>query len=161
MIALIGIFLILIIDTGEIITICSWIKSDYCIDETKSFIADIDINKKATLKDAEYVNIKGKKYYTNKANIIVHEFNEIIIAEWIRDYLHKDVEYLFDITEDERVKLGDYKVDQNEIWELKTIKGDSKRTLDSAIKEKKGQASIFIFDLTYSEMNDMEAMTGY
>lgn len=40
-----------------------------------------------------------------------------------------------------------------EIWELKTITGNGKRTLDSAIKDKKNQANIFIFDMTYSNMD--------
>ena len=134
------------------------INSDYCIDDTKSFINDIDINKKATLKDALYVDINVKRYYVNSANIIVHEFNEIPVAEWIKDHLHKDVEYLPNISEDKNVPLGDYKIDNNEIWELKTIKGNGKRTLDSAVKDNKEQALTFILDLTYSQMEDIEAI---
>ncbi len=128
------------------------------IDDTKSFIDDININKKATLKDARYVDINGKRYYRNEKNKIVHEFNEEKVGKWIQKKLHKDVEYLLNISEEDSVRLGDYKVNNKEIWELKTIKGNGKRTLDSAIKEKKGQATIFIFDLTYSKMEDLEAI---
>ena len=53
--------------------------------------------------------------------------------------MHKDTEYLLNISEDDSVKLGDYRVDNKEIWELKTIKGNGKRTLDNAIKEKKAK----------------------
>ena len=134
------------------------INSDYCIDDTQSFINDIDINKKATLKDALCVDINGKKYYQNKQNKIIHKFNEESVAEWIQKDLHKDVEYLFDITEVENVRLGDYRIDNNEIWELKTIKGNGKRTLDSAVKDNKEQALTFILDLTYSQMEDIKAI---
>ena len=134
------------------------INSDYCIDDTKSFIENININKKATLKDALCVVIDGKMYYQNKQNKIIHKFNEESVAKWIQKDLHKDVEYLFDITEVENVRLGDYKIDKNEIWELKTIKGNGKRTLDSAVKDNKEQAVTFILDLTYSQMEDIEAI---
>ena len=62
------------------------------------------------------------------------------------------------ISEDDGLKLGDYKINNKDVWELKTIRGNGKRTLDSAVKDKKDQANIFIFDLTYSEMNDSEAI---
>ena len=94
----------------------------------------------------------------NDINKIIHEFNEVPVAEWIQNKLHKDVEYLPNISEVDDVKLGDYKVDKKEIWELKTIKGNGKRTLDSAVKDKKDQASIFILDLSYSKMEDIEAI---
>ena len=97
-------------------------------------------------------------YYQNKQNKIIHKFNEESVAKWIQKDLHKDVEYLFDITEVENVRLGDYKIDKNEIWELKTIKGNGKRTLDSAVKDNKEQAVTFILDLTYSQMEDIEAI---
>ncbi len=142
----------------ELLLTNSIITNNYCTDDTKEFIDSIDVNKKATLKDAEFIDINGKRYYKNKQNKIILKFNEDTVAEWIRDDLRMDVEYLFDITEDENVKLGDYKINEQEIWELKTIKGNGKRTLDTAIKDKKNQASIFILDLTYSEMEDIEAI---
>lgn len=142
----------------ELLLTNSTINGDYCIDDTKNFIDNIDRNKKATLKDAEYIEIKGKRYYVNDINKIIHEFNEVPVAEWIQNKLHKDVEYLPNISEVDDVKLGDYKVDKKEIWELKTIKGNGKRTLDSAVKDKKDQASIFILDLSYSKMEDIEAI---
>ena len=132
--------------------------NNYCIDCTKKFMNNINIKKNATLKNAEYIDIKGKRYYKNKQNKIILKFNEEKVAKWIQKKLHKDVEYLFDITQDENVRLGDYKINRTEVWELKTIKGNGKRTLDSAIKDKKEQATIFIFDLTFSKMEDIEAI---
>lgn len=105
-----------------------------------------------------FVDIHGKRYYINNDNKIIHEFNEISVAEWIRDYLHLDVEYLPNISEDDSIKLGDYKINNKDVWELKTIRGNGKRTLDTAVKDKKEQANIFILDLTYSKMSNSEAI---
>ena len=127
-------------------------------DITEQFISEIDNNKKATIKDATSVVKNNKKYYVNDKNIIVHEFNEVPVGEWIKSFLHKDVEYLPNISEDDGIELGDYLIEKTEVWELKTIKGNGKRTLDSAIKEKREQANIFIFDMTYSKMNIDESI---
>ena len=69
-----------------------------------------------------------------------------------------DVEYLPNISEDDSIKLGDYKINNKDVWELKTIRGNGKRTLDTAVKDKKEQANIFILDLTYSKMGNYEAI---
>lgn len=134
------------------------LENDFCCDDTINVRNNIDYKKTATIKDVEFVDIRGKKYFINNDNKIIHEFNEVSVAEWIRDYLHLDVEYLPNISEDDGLKLGDYKINNKDVWELKTIRGNGKRTLDSAVKDKKDQANIFIFDLTYSEMNDSEAI---
>ena len=134
------------------------LENSYCCDDTINVRNNIDYKKTATIKDAEFVNIRRKRYFINNDNKIIHEFNEVSVAEWIRDYLHLDVEYLPNISEDDGLKLGDYKINNKDVWELKTIRGNGKRTLDSAVKDKKDQANIFIFDLTYSKMNDSEAI---
>lgn len=122
-------------------------------DITDEFTSKIDYNKKATILDAKSIKINNKNYQVNNQNKIRHDFNEKPVAEWIKDKLHLDVEYLPNIGEDKNIKLGDYLVDKNEIWELKTIRGNSSRTLDSALKSSKGQASTFIVDITYSDMS--------
>lgn len=134
------------------------LENSYCCDDTINVRNNIDYKKTATIKDAEFVDIRRKRYFINNDNKIIHEFNEVSVAEWIRDYLHLDVEYLPNISEDDGLKLGDYKINNKDVWELKTIRGNGKRTLDSAVKNKKDQANIFIFDLTYSKMNDSEAI---
>ena len=134
------------------------IKNAYCKDDTIRFINNINIKKIATIKNAEYIEIKNKKYYVNDTNRIIHEFNEISVAKWIQKKLHKNVEFLPNISEVDSIKLGDFRIDDKEIWELKTIFGSGKRTLDYAIKNKKEQASIFIFDLTYSKIKNIDAI---
>lgn len=134
------------------------LENSYCCDDTINVRNNIDYKKTATIKDAEFVDIRRKRYFINNDNKIIHEFNEVSVAEWIRNYLHLDVEYLPNISEDDGLKLGDYKINNKDVWELKTIRGNGKRTLDSAVKDKKDQANIFIFDLTYSKMNDSEAI---
>ena len=104
------------------------------------------------MRDIKSIKKDGKRYYVNSKNKIIHEFNEEAVAKWIKNKLHKNVSYLPNIGEQDNVKLGDFLV-ENEIWELKTITGNSKRTLDSSIKNKSDQGNIFIFDITYSSMN--------
>lgn len=134
------------------------INNAYCKDDTKRFINSINTNIVATIKNAKYIKIKNKRFYVNNTNKIIHEFNEISVAKWIQKKLHKNVEFLPNISEVDSIKLGDFRIDGKEIWELKTIIGSGKRTLDYAIKKKKGQASIFIFDLTYSKIKNIEAI---
>ena len=83
------------------------LENDFCCDDTINVRNNIDYKKTATIKDAEFVDIRGKKYFINNDNKIIHEFNEVSVAEWIRDYLHLDVEYLPNISEDDGLKLGD------------------------------------------------------
>lgn len=146
------------INKKEMIVSNVTLESEYYFDDTINVRNNIDYKKTATINYAEFVDIHGKKYYINNDNKIIHEFNEISVAEWIRDYLHLDVEYLPNISEDDSIKLGDYKINNKDVWELKTIRGNGKRTLDTAVKDKKEQANIFILDLTYSEMGNSEAI---
>ena len=59
-----------------------------------------------------------------------------------------DVEYLPKIGEDDFVKLGDNRINNNEIWELKTPQGNSKNTISNNIREASHQASIIMLDIT-------------
>ena len=146
------------INEKEMLMSSTILENEYCYDDTINVKNNINYKKTATIKDAEFIDIDDKKYFVNDKNKIIHEFNEVPVAEWIRDRLHLDVEYLPNIAEDDSVKLGDYKINNKEIWELKTIEGNGKRTLDTAVKNKKNQANIFILDLTYSKMEDSEAI---
>jgi len=146
------------VNKKEMLISSTTLESEYCYDDTINVKNNINYKETGTIKDAEFIDIGGKKYYVNDKNKIIHEFNEIPVAEWIKDYLHFDVEYLPNISEDDSVKLGDYKINNKEVWELKTIRGNGKRTLDTAVKDKKNQSSIFILDLTYSKMEDSEAI---
>ncbi len=140
------------------INTCYGQKNVYCVDITREFKSSINVKKDATLADAKSISINGKRFYVNKKNKIIHEFNEEHVAEWIRKKLHMDVEYLPNITSVSNVKLGDYRINKRQIWELKTLTGNASRTIDSAIKNKKNQSSIFIIDMTYSHLNNNDVI---
>ena len=80
------------INKKEMIVSNVTLESEYCFDDTINVRNNIDYKKTATINYAEFVDIHGKRYYINNDNKIIHEFNEISVAEWIRDYLHLDVE---------------------------------------------------------------------
>ena len=127
-------------------------KELYYKDVTKEFLASIDKNKKATITDAKEVTINGKTYKVNKHNPIMHDYNEVPVAEFIQKKLHMDVEYQPNINEDKNVKIGDFKIDNNELWELKTIQGNTKNTIPDNIRKASKQASIIILDVTYTDI---------
>ena len=120
----------------------------YYEDITNEFLLSINKNKKATITNAKEVTINGKTYKVNKTNKIEHKYNEIPAAEFIQKKLHMDVEYLPKIGEDDFVKLGDYRINNNEICELKTQQGNSKNTISNNIREASHQASIIMLDIT-------------
>lgn len=132
-------------------------KANY-YDDTSNFLNLIDTSKKATIKNAKSVTIDGKEYFVNKQNPIIHEFNEVPIAKYIKANLHKNVEYLPNIGEDQGVKTGDFLIDGKEIWELKTIQGAGKNTIDDALRYGSKQSNIVMLDLTYSKYTMGDAL---
>ncbi len=133
------------------------IKNKYCIDCTKKFISNIDINKKATIKNAKYVDINGKRYYVNDKNKIIHQKNEEGVAKWLKKRFGGKIEYLPNIGEKDGIQCADY-LFKNEFWDLKELTGNGKRTLEDAIKNKKKQASNFIIDISNSKMTKNELL---
>ena len=121
----------------------------YYEDITNEFLLSINKNKKATITNAKEVTINGKTYKVNKQNPIIHEKNEVQVAIFIQKKLHKNVEYLPNINDE---KLGDYKIDNNEICELKTITGNSKNTIPDNIRKASKQAQIILLDVTYTNI---------
>jgi hypothetical protein len=110
---------------------------------------------KGIIKDADFVIIKGKTYYTNKINKIEHKNNEVEVAKWLKETLGGDIYYLPRITQEDGIKTADY-LWNNEFWDLKEIFGNGKNTLYHAVENKKGQSNNFIFDVSGSKLNDKQ-----
>ena len=112
---------------------------------------------KGTIKDATSVTINGEVFKVNKLNKIIHENNEVKVAEWLKKTFGGEIEYLPNITEKDGVSCADYFF-KNEFWDLKELSGNGKRTLEDAIKRKKKQSSNFIIDISNSKMEKEELL---
>ncbi len=112
---------------------------------------------KGTIKNATSVTINGEVFKVNKLNKIIHENNEVKIAEWLKNIFGGKIEYLPNINEKDGVSCADY-LFKNEFWDLKELSGNGKRTLEDAIKRKKNQSNNFIIDITNSKMEKEELL---
>lgn len=112
---------------------------------------------KGVVENAKSVTIKGRLFYVNEVNKIIHKNNEVEVAEWLKKIFGGEVLYLPEIQEANGVKCADY-LWNGEFWDLKTLKGTGMHTLFHAVEKKEAQANNFIFDLTKTGLNDAEIM---
>lgn len=78
------------------------------------------------------------------------------VANWLSSITNMRVENLKDIDDIEGVSNPDY-IFKGEYWDLKSIEGNSSRTVASAIGKHRKQADNFIIDITKSGMRQNEA----
>lgn len=133
-------------------------SKSYVEDITNEYLKATLKNKKGIVKNASCFVCNNKTYYVSDKNKVLIGFNEMEVAHWIAQYLHKNVELLPNIGEEDGISVGDYLINKKDIWELKTIRGNGKKTIDSAIKNKKNQAKTFIIDVTYSKITNRAAI---
>ena len=77
------------------------------------------------------------------------------IAEVLAEQMHDRVILQPKIEYPKGIKMPDYTIG-GKSYDLKTIEGAGKNTLDSSVKRKKGQASNFVFDVTKFAVSDDE-----
>lgn len=95
---------------------------------------------KGVVENAKSVTIKGRLFYVNEVNKIIHKNNEVEVAEWLKKIFGGEVLYLPEIQEANDVKCADY-LWNGEFWDLKTLKGTGMHTLFHAVEEKEAQAN--------------------
>lgn len=96
----------------------------------------------------------GKKYLADGKNVILDYSNsEKETAEWLENTFGGKIYMCPRVNNPIGVNTPDY-LWKNEYWDLKKITGNGNRTIDSAIKKKKNQASNFIFDVSNSKLSN-------
>lgn len=153
-------------------------KNDLKRDYTREHIKDY---KNMTSKDAKYTDItykvlkkekqdyrlieqqnfideKGIKYSVDGKNVkIKANEKERTVANLMGKIYGGQVELVPVVLNPKGIKTPDYIIN-GERFDLKEIFGNGKNTLDTAISKKKNQSNNFIFDITNTKMEEIEAI---
>ena len=114
-------------------------------------------NRHAEVQDPNKVFYKDGKRYEIDGHFIKFEPSkqERDIADVLAEQLHEKVILQPKIEDPPGIRMPDYII-AGEGYDLKTITGCGKNTLDNAVKEKKGQSKIFVFDVSNSNLSNDE-----
>lgn len=153
-------------------------KNDLKRDYTREHIKDY---KNVTSKDAKYTDItykvlkkekqdyrlieqqnfideKGVKYSVDGKNVkIKANEKERTVANLMGKIYGGQVELVPVVLNPKGIKTPDYIIN-GERFDLKEIFGNGKNTLDTSISKKKNQSNNFIFDITHTQMEEIEAI---
>lgn len=142
-------------------------KRAKAVSEGKQFFDSTDFWKDADRRAGEdfYTGVKdpGKVFYKDGQRYEIDNHHvkfepsqhEQEIAEVLAEQLHERVILQPKIEYPKGIKMPDYTIG-GKSYDLKTIEGAGKNTLDSSVKRKKGQASNFVFDVTKFAVSDDE-----
>ncbi len=108
--------------------------------------------------DKQFIVIDGIRYDVDGKDVILdYSDEEKRVAEWLENIIGGKLEMLPKVGNPTEIQTADY-LFKGEYWDLKSIEGNGKRTLEDAIKKKRNQSRNFIIDITKSEMTKEEAM---
>lgn len=142
-------------------------KRAKAVSEGKQFFDSTDFWKDADRRAGEdfYTGVKdpGKVFYKDGQRYEIDGWHvkfepsqqERDIAQVLADQMHARVVLQPKIEYPKGIKMPDYVIG-GKSYDLKTIEGAGKNTLDSSVKRKKGQASNFVFDVTKFAVSDDE-----
>lgn len=111
------------------------------------------------LKEQQYfINDKGNKYIVDGKHVIMKPTEkEKEVAQLIGELYGGKIKIIPRVNEPEGIKTPDYMI-KNRKYDLKEIYGNSKNTIYNTITKKKGQSDNFIFDISKTEMEEIEAI---
>ena len=114
-------------------------------DITNIYEKNLKLNKSKVF-DAKYYEHHGKKYYVDGKKVVLdYTPKEKEVGIFLARLLNKDIYMLPKVNYPKNIQTSNYMVkDTNEKWDLKEIKGNGSRNIDSKIKLNKEQASNFI-----------------
>ena len=140
-------------------------KRAKAVSEGKQFFDSTDFWKDADRRAGEdfYTGVKdpGKVFYKDgqRYEIDGHHVkfepsqHEREIAEVLAEQLHERVILQPKIDDPPNIRMPDYIIN-GQGYDLKTVSGKGKNTLDSAVKDRKGQATTFVFDVTNFKVSE-------
>ena len=114
------------------------IKTDNYTDITNSWLKNKQYgHNNCNVIDAKYYVYNNIKYNVDKKNVILdYSKQERRIALWLCNTFGSNVYMMPRINYPNGIMTADY-LFKNEYWDLKTIKGSGKRSIEDAKKEKK------------------------
>lgn len=105
-----------------------------------------------------YIDENNNKYMVdNKYVILKPTEREKEVANMLGKIYGGNVKLIPRINEPTKIKTPDYII-QNEKYDLKEIHGNSKNTLHNAINKQQEQAKNFVFDISNTKMETIEAI---
>ena len=147
-------------EEGQWVKVGSAIKHECERIRSKDWFPDSTPNShKVVDKDKEYTDLDGTHYIVDGSAVVFDSTdNERKIANLLESKIGGELFLLPKVNRPEKVRMGDYLFNGKK-YDLKTITGSGKNTLDAAIKKKKGQAQGFIFDLSNSPLSKKEVVS--
>ena len=140
-------------------------KRAKAVSEGKQFFDSTDFWKDADRRAGEdfYTGVKdpGKVFYKDGQRYEIDNHHvkfepsqhEREIAEVLAEQLHERVILQPKIDDPPSIRMTDYIIN-GQGYDLKTVSGKGKNTLDSAVKDRKGQATTFVFDVTNFKVSE-------
>lgn len=140
-------------------------KRAKAVSEGKQFFDSTDFWKDADRRAGEdfYTGVKnpGKVFYKDGQRYEIDNHHvkfepsqhEREIAEVLAEQLHERVILQPKIDDPPNIRMPDYIIN-GQGYDLKTVSGKGKNTLDSAVKDRKGQATTFVFDVTNFKVSE-------
>lgn len=126
------------------------------IDVTKKWLINATPNSH-NVEDQGFYEYDGILYKVDGKNVVLdYSAKEKEIAEWLKNTFGGEIKMIPRINYPKSISTPDY-LFKSIKFDLKEINGQSKRTIENALKNKKRQASNFILDLSNSHltMNDV------
>jgi len=132
------------------------IKLNY-IDVTKEWLNKTNPNN-YKVKDMSYFKHKGIKYKVDGKNVVLDYSNkEKEIAKWLISTFGGKIYMCPRINNPEGIKTPDYIYNGIKL-DLKSIKGNGKRTIDTSIKNGQTQSENYIFDISNTKLTTKEVV---
>ena len=114
--------------------------------------------KSYTVQEQQYYIDNEKKYRVDGKNVILEPTTkEKEVANLLGEIYGGSIKIIPRINEPAGIKTPDYMI-RNKKYDLKEIYGNSKNTLYNAITKKKEQSDSFIFDISNTKMEEIEAI---
>ena len=109
---------------------------------------NIRIKKKYIVKDAKCFEDGGTKYYVDNRKVkLEYTKKEKEVAKILASILHENILMCPKVNYPKKISTPDFVTEKtNEKWDLKEIKGISKRNIDNKIKDLQSQSNNFIID---------------
>lgn len=109
-------------------------------------------------KQKYFIDDKGNRYNVDGKHVALSPSKkEIEVANILGQVIGGKISIIPRINEPEGIKTPDYIINENK-FDLKEIKGNSKHSLYNALGKQRKQADNFIFDISNTEINKEEAI---
>ena len=125
------------------------------IDITNSWLSTICKGEYKELKKGDYFYYNNVLYFIDEKNVTTNGMEEEKrFAKVLNKLYGIKITVLPRIEIPERIKTPDYYINGNEKLDLKTIKGESRRTFKNSIQKQKDKSNAYIFNVINEKLSN-------